>query len=40
MKISDWAIQWKMIFNPDLKKQTQEVISVEKLTKLIDHIIF
>ena len=26
-KVSDWAYQWKMSFNPDLSKQAQEVIS-------------
>ena len=25
-KISDWAFQWKMSFNPDPSKQAQEVI--------------
>ena len=25
-KISNWAIQWKMSFNPDTNKQAQEVI--------------
>ena len=29
-KISDWAIQWKMSFNPDPNKQTQEVIFSRK----------
>ena len=36
-KISDWALQWKMNFNPDPNKQVQEVIFPEKLTKLIIH---
>ena len=26
-KISNWALQWKMSFNPDVNKQAQEVIS-------------
>ena len=26
LKISPWAYQWKMIFNPDVSKQTQEVV--------------
>ena len=26
LKISDWAIQWKMSFNPDPSKQAQELI--------------
>ena len=25
-KINDWAFQWKMTFNPDCSKQTQEII--------------
>ena len=25
-RISEWAFQWKMMFNPDLTKQAQEVI--------------
>ena len=35
MQISDWAFQWNMKFNPDPKKQAQEMILVENLTKLI-----
>ena len=31
--ISKWAYQWKMIFNPDLTKQAQEVIFRRKLDK-------
>ena len=33
--ISKWAYQWKMIFNPDLTKQAQEVIFSSKLNKLV-----
>ena len=29
--ISNWAFQWKMIFNTDLTKQAQEVIFSKKL---------
>ena len=36
IKISDWAFQWKMILNPDPKKQTQEVIFSRKINKT-DH---
>ena len=36
MKISDWAFQWKMRFNPDPKKQAQEEIFSKKINK-IDH---
>ena len=32
-KISNWAFQWKMSFNPDIKKQAQEVIFSRKLQK-------
>ena len=33
--ITNWALQWKMIFNPDLSKQTQEVIFSRKIKKLL-----
>ena len=36
IKISDWAFQWKMRFNPDPIKQAQEVIFSRKISK-IDH---
>ena len=36
MKIIDLAFQWKMRFNPDPKKQAQEVIFSRKINK-IDH---
>ena len=36
MKINDEAFQWKMRFNPDPKKQAQEVIFSRKINK-IDH---
>ena len=29
-KISEWAYKWKMIFNPDISKQAQEVIFSRK----------
>ena len=32
-KISNWAFQWKMSFNPDINKQAQEVIFSRKLQK-------
>ena len=32
-KISKWAFQWKMIFNPDPSKQAQEVIFSRKIQK-------
>ena len=32
-KISNWAFQWKMIFNPDPSKQAQEVIFSRKIQK-------
>ena len=31
MKISDWAFQWKIMFNPDPKKQAQEVFFSRKI---------
>ena len=33
-KISLWAYQWKMSFNPDVSKQAQEVIFSERTQKL------
>ena len=33
LKVAEWAHQWKMPFNPDLKKQAQEVIFSRKMTK-------
>ena len=32
-EISEWAYQWKMLFNPDQHKQAQEVIYSRKITK-------
>ena len=32
-KISNWAHQWKMTFNPDPKKQAQKVIFSIKIVK-------
>ena len=32
-KISNWAFQWKISFNPDINKQAQEVIFSRKLPK-------
>ena len=34
-KINKWAFQWKMSFNPDPSKQTQEVIFSHKIKKLL-----
>ena len=36
MKISNWAFQWKMRFNPEPNKQAQEVVFSRKINK-IDH---
>ena len=33
--ISKWAYQWKMVFDPDLTKQAQEIIFSRKLNKLV-----
>ena len=33
-KMSEWAYKWKMIFNPDLSKQAQEVIFSRKANKI------
>ena len=35
-KVSEWAYKWKMLFNPDLTKQAQEVICSRKNIKT-DH---
>ena len=32
-KVQDWALRWKMSFNPDISKQAQEVIFSRKLKK-------
>ena len=32
-KAQDWALQWKMSFNPDISKRAQEVIFSRKLKK-------
>ena len=32
-KISEWAYEWKMSFNPDLNKQAQEVVFSRNLNK-------
>ena len=34
-RISEWAYQWKMMFNTDLAKQAQEVIFPRKLSLFI-----
>ena len=33
--ITNWAFQWKMVFNPDLNRQAQEVIFSRKIKKLL-----
>ena len=30
-KVQDWALQWKMRFNPDISKLAQEVMFSQKL---------
>ena len=32
-KEAEWAYQWKMSFNPNLNKQSQDVIFSRKITK-------
>ena len=34
LKISRWAYQWKMIFNPDASKQAQEQAFIAKQTQV------
>ena len=36
IKISEWAFHWKMAFNPDLSKQTQEIVFTCK-THIVSH---
>ena len=38
--ISDWAFQWKIIFNPDASKQVQEVIFNRKIKKPLISMVF
>ena len=35
VKITRWAYQWKMSFNPDITKQAQEIIFSRKLIQVI-----
>ena len=30
LKITQWAYQWKMLFNPDIRKQAQEIVFFQK----------
>ena len=39
-KISLWAYQWKMYFNPDISKQTQEVIFSKKSLKASHPVLY
>ena len=39
-KISEWAFKWKVIFNPDITKQAQEVTFSRKNTKTDHPIVF
>ena len=38
-KISDWAFQWKINFNPDPNKQAQVVIFSRKINKINDPLL-
>ena len=40
VKISKWAYQWKMSFNPDVSKQAQEVVFSRKSQKLAHPPVF
>ena len=40
IKISDWTFQWKMRFNPDPKKQAEEIIVSRKINKIDHQVIF
>ena len=39
-KIFEWAYQWKKLFNPDISKQTQEVIFSRKAVKASKPAVF
>ena len=39
-KISEWAFQWKMKFNPDRTKQAQEIIFSTKKTVPIHPVVY
>ena len=39
-KISNWAFQWKMNFNPDPSKQAQELIFPRKIQKTCHPFIY
>ena len=39
-KISEWAYKWKMLFNPDITKQAQEVIFSRKDNKKDHPIVY
>ena len=39
-KISEWAYQWKMAFNPDISNQAQEVIFSRKAVKAPHPMVF
>ena len=38
--IGHWAFQWKMIFNPDLNRQAQELIFSRKLRNCFSQLLF
>ena len=38
LKVSNWAFKWKMIFNPDVTKQAQEVTFIVKVKKQITQL--
>ena len=38
LKITQWAYQWEMSFNPDLTKQAQDIIFSRKKTDANDQV--
>ena len=40
LKVSNWAFKWKMIFNPDITKQAQEVIFSRKSKKTVHPAVY
>ena len=40
LKISRWAYQWKMMFNPDTLKQAQEIVFFRKASASNDETVY
>ena len=40
LKVSRWTYQWKMVFNTDVSKQTQEIVLYRKASESNDVTIY